>query len=605
MPREPDAAQIIDVWTRTAPKYRRRAALLLFLTVLLFAGLCVFTYWLRTGRYGPWADGKFYAELMWRSFDPVGSGQITLVDFLLFPISVEQVPIQWVIIGLLLATLTSIPILVAILYRFPASIIFAAMVGALAAMPWLGLTILLGCAIASLRPLRLSFRYASALLGLIPVLIYFVSASQHPEASFAPTPYRARLAAPWVLAGLGSCVIFAIALGIARLINYRPGGIAPLLAVLFAVPVVLFHSQVGRDELEYRILEDQVGPGSERVFVRRSLAEDVRREATERWAESAGVSLNALVEQLLRERRNTVYETVAADREFVRRRCDAFLTRFQDSRYAPNVLYLKGRALDQRIDERLLRANGLLQFQVDDPRPDSQPIWRALSETYSGNPLSAFALHQMGVYEAATGQLDASLASLARLIERFGRPVTATQPAPSAEPAGLFGRAPPSSTLGFDPATVLSPARRLEKLIVDGRSDPKYGDAPLRSLLALDSRDEHYRLNLARLALAYPGARIEPRLAIRLARLNESRRATIAVLEHVADACPGQPVQAEALYFLGRAQEEGGQLAAARNRFEQLLRDHADSPYGMDARDRWAASLLPDAALFAQTDGSK
>src|SRR5438552_1771230 len=111
--------ELIDVWTRTAPKYRRRATVLLAITILLFAGLCCFAYWLRTGLYGPWANSRFYADLMWKSFNPRGTEQVTLVDFLLFPVSVEQVPIQWVIMGLLLASLASIPILVAILYRFP------------------------------------------------------------------------------------------------------------------------------------------------------------------------------------------------------------------------------------------------------------------------------------------------------------------------------------------------------------------------------------------------------------------------------------------------------------------------------------------------------
>jgi len=43
-------------------------------------------------------------------------------------------------------------------------------------------------------------------------------------------------------------VLMAIVLMIAKLVNYRPGAIAPLLAVMFAIPVVLFEVEVGRDD---------------------------------------------------------------------------------------------------------------------------------------------------------------------------------------------------------------------------------------------------------------------------------------------------------------------------------------------------------------------
>jgi hypothetical protein len=220
--------EIVDVWSRTAPKYRRRAVLMLLILAVLFAGLCCFTFWLRTGFYWPWGyDG--YNDLMRRSFNPTGSQQVTLSQFLTTPISVQEVPIHGVIVGVLFASLCSIPILVAILYRFPFSIIFSAMVFFLSAMPWLGLTIVLGCALASLRPFKFTFRYASALMGLIPVAVYFFTASWEPAGSAAKTVQnKALLYAPWVLAMLGSCLICALVLAVAKLINYRPGGVSPV-----------------------------------------------------------------------------------------------------------------------------------------------------------------------------------------------------------------------------------------------------------------------------------------------------------------------------------------------------------------------------------------
>lgn len=253
--------QIVDVWSRTAPKYRVRAAFMLLFLAVLFAGLCCFTFWLRTGVFFPW-EYAGYADLMQRSFNPSGPNQVTLSQFLTSPINVELVPIHSVIVGLLFASIGSIPILVAILYRLPASVLFAAMVMFLAAMPWLGLTVLAGCVLASLPRFRFSFRFASAMVGLIPIGIYFISASWEPAGRSQPIQNRALIYAPWVLAMLSSCVICAVALAFAKLINYRPGGVPPVLALVFAIPLVLFHTQVGRDELEYRLLEAEIGPRS-------------------------------------------------------------------------------------------------------------------------------------------------------------------------------------------------------------------------------------------------------------------------------------------------------------------------------------------------------
>jgi hypothetical protein len=313
-PTAADQPPIVDVWSRTAPKYRRRAIVMLILLWLLFAGLCCFTFWLRTGAPLPWTHER-YGELLVRSFMPAGQQQVTLADFLSNPINVRDVPIHAVIMGLLFASLTSIPILVTILYRLPSAIVLSAMVIFLAAMPWLGLTILLGCILTVLPPFRFTFRYASALIGLVPIAVYFVSASWQPAAA-APRSFQnqALMYAPWVLALLSSCVICAVALLIARLINYRPGGIPPLLVALFAIPVLLFHTQVGRDELEYRVLEEYIGPTGHSMFVKADAGTIAEREAARRWSESQAVSFGEFSRQIFRQFVEDSLEQTESDR---------------------------------------------------------------------------------------------------------------------------------------------------------------------------------------------------------------------------------------------------------------------------------------------------
>lgn len=588
----PDA--FIDVWSRTAPKYRRRAVLLLSVTLLLFAGLCCFTYWLRTGVYGPWSDSESYRELMYKSFNPIGDRQVTLIDFLLFPISVEQVPMQWVIIGLLLASLSSVPILIAILYRFPAALVCCLMVSGLAAMPWLGATVLLGCAVASLKPFRLSFRYASALLGLVPVALYFISATREPAGYFAMTPFRAKLAAPWVLAALGSCVICAVALAIAKLINYRPGGIAPVLALLFALPVLLFHAQVGRDELEYRILENRVGPGSRYVFINRPLAEEARAEAGREWSKEARGSLNAFYAQRLTAKIEEAFDELHENRDAAIERCDAFQSRFGGSRYVPNVLYLKGRALDMRIDRVRLHDNGLLQYYADFPHPASRATWRTLGEGFPASDLSAYGLLQGALLDARSGRLDAAQHSLDVLLSRFGgdrRHMPELEP-----PATIFGRPPPATSLGFHLESVLTPARRTRELIALTRGDPRHADDPLVALLALNPRAPEYGTNLAALLSTWPDALIQGPVAVRLALRCDNVRDAVAHLQRVSEEFNGSPFQAEPLFFLGSLFEQSGRYEDARSVFGRLIREHASSCYAAEARGRLTAIALLGAA---------
>ena len=47
----------------------------------------------------------------------------------------------------------------------------------------------------------------------------------------------AKLYLPWITALLGGCLVMAVVLTIARIVNYRPGAMAPLMAVMFAIPV--------------------------------------------------------------------------------------------------------------------------------------------------------------------------------------------------------------------------------------------------------------------------------------------------------------------------------------------------------------------------------
>jgi tetratricopeptide (TPR) repeat protein len=375
------------------------------------------------------------------------------------------------------------------------------------------------------------------------------------------------------------------------LIDYRPGGIAPLLAVLFGVPVLLFETQVGRDELAYRILEKHAGPASESLFVNRSLSDAVLRLATDEWAQQQGTSLSTIRARLMSAAMRDVPCEEAEDRAEAIELCDAFLNRYPDSIYVPNVMYLKARAMDLRHDADLLARDGVVQFNTDFPRQISRSTWQSLCDQYPRNQLAAMGLYQAAVWDASQGEFDSALTLLDRLVEGRGYRVAATRPASPDEQVSLFGRRPASSSLGFDPESVKRPARHLRELIRTARDDPLFGDAPLRALLSCDPHGRNAQLNLVALVMAYPGAGIESAAVVRLASTLRSTSTALALLENLDHAETPTPGAAAALFARAAILEDAGRLSEARGLFARLTHSHPASCYAEEARARWTAIM--------------
>lgn len=604
VPNAAAADPFVDVWSRTSPHHRRQAIGMLFLLALLFAGLCCFTFWLRTGRYFPLLYDN-YGSLMQKSFDPTGPNQITLSHFLTYPISVQRVPIHAITLGLLFASLSSIPILVSILYRFPYSIIFAAMVVFLAAMPWLGLTILLGCGIASLKPFRLSFRYASALLGLVPIAVYFFSASREPAGSvLSPDVNRALRYAPWFLSLLGSCVICALALGVARLINFRPGGIPPILAVLFAIPVILFHAKVGRDELEYHLLEHQIGPGSDSVFVNRDIGALADQRTTRLWSESRSRPYEEIRGEVLNRLISEAVDQAETDRLTAAARCDDFITHYSQSRYIPNVLYLKGRALDQRLKRRRLLRDHRAEYQSEHPSPRSSSTWKTLVENYPANELVVAAYYRLAILSARDGNFAEAL----KLLELASQPLL--EPVAHADSSEgprnslrvYFDRSVDhGERLGVDRASIALRARRLAEMVAACKNDEArpssevFGSEdqgeprqvhPLQLLISLYDDEPQYEANLAGIGKSFPQSETRHYADIRGAGLIPPISRRIERMRAIVRQTEGHPAHAEALFRLADALQDDRITDECENTLEELVRQHPQSTWAQEARER-------------------
>jgi len=573
-------ALIADVWSRTEAKYRRRSILLLTINVCLFAGLGCVAYWLRTGTvFAPLAS-NYWSQLA-ATFDPTPNTLHTPTGLSLGPISVEQVPMMIPVLGLILAALVSIPILTAILYRFPCSLPFIAGVGLVAVMPWLAIVLLASCLIASVKPFRSRSRFASALMSLLPVILYFFMASRQSEPAvdvMANPADQIKLLAPLILSIIASAIVMGIVLVVAKVVNYRPGAISPLLAILFLTPAALFEFKVGRDELHYRLLEREFGPASE-YFIQQDLRKVFGASVDAEWArrKDSGASREAVRDQIATRWSLALDPDVGKIlKSHQERAADAamrFVRLFPDSVYALNALDLSARALDMRVDLSAFERDIDNAFYDDFPSEQSRGAWEKIAANASSLPTTSVALLRLAQTDARGGRIDEAIKWLSRLERTFGNVEHETS---SESRVDLFKRVAPQDSLRIPVARMVFDGRRLRSLLEQNR-DPLYGDRPLAALLKIDPKSRGHDKQLRNLLEQYPSCQLSDNIDLELALSvpdpGDRAEALRGFLQKhdTGDAVP------EAVYRLGTAYFDARQPVEARRAWEQVVKNHDNS----------------------------
>jgi len=564
-----------DVWSYTQPKYRARAIVLLAIDLLLFCGLCVFSHWLHVARPFDFSIHSYFSPArFW------GQGSPNLNDFILYPISVEHTPVHAIVLGLLVASIVSVPITISILYRFPSAIPFLLAVLIFAHMPWMALTLTGSCVLASLRPFRLNFRYASCLLAMLPVLLYLLLATRGgaDRLGAASPSQSAVLAAPWVLAILAACAMMGVILTIARLSRYRPGAIAPVLACMFATPVVLFHVRVGADELAFRVLESEYGPDALRFAPVQEAESSMRRVIPRLLGDDVFYSrhradLLGLLRGEFQPVRDLLWRHVLsellADRASAYEACKKFTFDYPSSRHVPEVLFIQARVLDTRLDERRL-ADLRRETYTDFAHVQSEEPWLKLATQYPQSPLAVAANLRIAELRLRRGEVDAAQRALELALEH-----------PAAQ--GAAWRSATAS--GFDAAPYVLEARRLRELIAANRDDPVYLAEPLRELAALDRRRAQYREQLCRLAQRYPDALLYDNIVTRWAASLEDPARRAAALEACAQSLRGDALP-EALLLLGEIEaftlgrDDAARRSAGAGRLRRVASEFSSTVWG-------------------------
>lgn len=605
----PESPAIVDVWSRTEPKYRVRAVVLLSINLLLYCGLGAFLHWLHVGRAFDFSLSSYFAPArFWDRSAP------NLNDFILDPISVVEVPLHAIVLGMSLAVLAAVPIVVSILYRFAWAVPFLLAVFVFAHMPWMAFTLCCSCILASQKPFRMRFRFGSAVVGLLPVVAYLYLATaggQDEFSAYASPTERSLLIAPWVVTLVAAAVICGVALLLARLVNYRPGAVAPVVTVMVATPVTLFFQGVGVDELAYRVLERDYGPLSERFEPIQSNAETERQiqnlARTEMIREGVRALWSEDRQQIVRVKqrvRRYFLTNFLEDRARAYEACKHYIARFPQSRYLPNVLFIQATVLDMRLDERRLQqSDARRELYLDFPHAQSAQVWLKLYRQYPESPLAIPAALRLAQLELREGKTQAALDKLEFVpdaLDRIERATSATQPA-----TDWLSPGDPMSKLEFQPRTYADDARQLADLVRQNRSDPQYGDAPLVELMKIDRRRGRYGDQLLHLAAKYPDSRLRDNLWVRWADQLPTIEARIEKLSAVVrtlrtgDAIPRAYFRIAALEMQRVATHGEDAQRAARQALRTLIAEFPDSIWAELARERLAI-LVPREAETAK-----
>jgi hypothetical protein len=455
------------------------------------------------------------------------------------------------------------------------------------------------------------------MLGLLLVVIYFFSASrQSPAAAqelLSPS-YRVMFFVPWVLAIVASCVVCAVVLAIARAVNYRPGAIAPLMAAMFALPVLLFEFHVGRDELQYRLLENRYGPSSA-YFVDQNIAREfeaalARRLRTSEKPVPSREALEAredLAWQLELEVTEDRQNAIARYRLAAIRACDEFLFHYPESRYAPNALYIKAMANDVRVDLAAFHRDRVLRFYNTFPAASSRHAWEKLYRLERDGPtaLSVVALLRLAQLDARECNVTRALARLNELLG-LGRELEplATQPALAPGTiSGTFTKRHPTRALRVPLEAIVFEAMRFRDLlrlnVPPPAGDPLYGYEPLCGpqlrepddlpfgYLQLDSRRAGYADNLRALRMRYPHAQLLDNFELEIAKSEPDAERRIRYLQECVDSPQARDALPEALFRLGEACQEAERLPEARAAFRRIVTEFEDSIWAQKADERF------------------
>jgi len=126
--------------------------------------------------------------------------------------------------------------------------------------------------------------------------------------------------------------------------------------------------------------------------------------------------------------------------------------------------------------------------------------------------------------------------------------------------------------------------------------------SPVQILLWLDDADPHYRRNLEGLAGSFPESEAAGYAEVRLVLRERAISRRLKRFAEASEKLAGRPSGAEALFRLGEARQEDSILDEAKTAFDRLVKDHPESCWAAEAKERLSSLSMLEVTAEPSSD---
>ena len=385
----------------------------LLLTIIVFAVTCVFWSKILTGYLWSFDYQNLTFPQSWHLGNAITTG-----------VSIFEYPWLILVIAMMMAIISTAPILISQLMSFRYSLIFILLTATLANMPGFAICLLISCIAVACRPLRFRSRFISVSLCTMPSLLYWGFFGQ---ANLAEPIQWGFSFTPWICAWIISLAMAGIVLGVGHFTRYRPGLVWIVSAVILVTAIIIFEKHIGFAELDYQLYIAKNDPQQIPQFHDHSITEaldkTISTPAVKEYilkgyfypTEQAllRAKLKEEIEKALSQNRWPSWFIVPdeinyqKERQSLTEQYDLFINKRPQSKRMPIALYYKAILDDFSLDVKALDTKEeILHFYFDYPFERSRETWYRLYSQFGNSPESIEARWRIAIHWAGQGRFE-------------------------------------------------------------------------------------------------------------------------------------------------------------------------------------------------------
>jgi len=511
---------------------------------------------------------------------------------LMFPVDIAQWEAHGLMIGLVFAFMSVVPVITAVLYGAWAGVLTVLLGAGLSPFAYFSVAGTIGSLIAGSHWSKMPRKEISALLGLVPCIVYFALRFIPRDGSRFDAVY---------LIPLGVFVVFSVLLSLylVRSAQYRNWRATTLVVMTPLAGVVFFvwlAAGVGFDRLEYVVIANKMGISGDlfnpRVS-RRSILGSGEAEKR-RWQPFPGGPGKSLLRVL------NVKEYFDRTRERALSVFFDYVGRYSTSPLCPLALYDIAELLNAKLDIAALKDTAAFSVYTDRIASAALQSYNRIRRDFHNSPITPLAYLKTAEYYYQHGDFISAVKTCRDLIGRFESKIpTDYDPPPGLSLRAILTRMGTQKELARDEKLYLIDycCRHAHHMVKTIENNDDYDGEPLRKFARLDSHAANYASELEAILSdkAYEGTKLADNL--RLAILTVTSAPDVNKLGKLLEQLTGKGERPTSdvidgvLYYLAEAYYLGAfdnpeWLEKARGLYSRLIAEYPDSIYYVRCKAR-------------------